>query len=143
MPPKAPTEIDQLVGRRVREQRKRVGLSQAKLAQALGITVAQLQKYEQGSNRIGASRLHQIAGLLEVPVGSFFEAQGGVDASRADVDGTLVTDQETDELVKAFRRITNAALRRALLDLARAAALSEETSPDDASAARISTAPLG
>jgi transcriptional regulator with XRE-family HTH domain len=84
MPPKAPTEIDQLVGRRVREQRLQMGLSQAKLAQALGITVPQLQKYERGLNRIGASRLHQIAGLLEVPVGSFFEAQGEAHTSSAD-----------------------------------------------------------
>jgi transcriptional regulator with XRE-family HTH domain len=133
MPPKAPTEIDQLVGRRVREQRLRVGLSQAKLAQLLGITVAQLHKYETGVNRIGASRLHQIARLLQVPVGFFFEAQEGADASRADVDGTQVTDQQTSELVKAFSRITNSAMRRALLDLARAAAHSEETSSDKTS----------
>lgn len=133
MLPKAPTEIDQLVGRRVREQRLRVGLSQAKLAQPLGITVTQLQKYETGVNRIGASRLHQIARLLEVPVGFFFEAQGRADASRADVDGTPVTDQQTSELVEAFSRITNSAMRRALLDLARAAAHPEEASSDNTS----------
>ncbi len=150
LPPKAPTDIDQLVGRRVREQRLRVGLSQAKLAQALGITVTQLQKYETGVNRIGASRLHQIARLLQVPVGSLFEAQEGAEAApppatqHGEPPPPAVPDQAVIELVAAFTRITNPAMRRALLDLARAAAhCSEEPTPDNASATRTRTAPLG
>ena len=60
---KDPNEIDRLVGSRVRQRRMQLGLSQEELAAALGITVPQVQKYEKGINRIGASRLHKIAGL--------------------------------------------------------------------------------
>src|SRR3954447_25763655 len=78
MGPKQPNEIDRLVGSRVRQRRMQRGMSQEQLAAALGITVPQLQKYEKGVNRIGASRLHKIAGLLGVPIGAFFEAHTGM-----------------------------------------------------------------
>src|SRR4051794_22914187 len=74
MGPKEPNEIDRLVGSRVRQRRMQLGMSQEQLAEQLGITVPQVQKYEKGVNRIGASRLHKIAGLLGVPIGFFFEA---------------------------------------------------------------------
>jgi transcriptional regulator with XRE-family HTH domain len=70
--PKAANEIDRLVGSRVRQRRMQLGMSQDALAAQLGLTVPQLQKYEKGVNRIGASRLHKIAGLLGVPIGAFF-----------------------------------------------------------------------
>ena len=67
MPRKFPDPIDQHVGRRVRMRRKMLGVSQTKLGNAIGVTFQQLQKYEKGSNRIGASRLTQIANVLKVP----------------------------------------------------------------------------
>ena len=69
MHPKAPNEIDRLVGSRVRERRMQIGMSQEQLAGELGITVPQVLKYEKGTNRIGASRLHKIAGIFDVPMG--------------------------------------------------------------------------
>ena len=80
MGPKEPNEIDRLVGSRVRQRRMQLGMSQEQLAEQLGLTVPQVQKYETGVNRIGASRLHKIAGLLGVPIGTFFEAHAGAQA---------------------------------------------------------------
>ena len=129
MSPKEPNEIDRLVGSRVRQRRMRLGMSQEGLAEQLGITVPQVQKYEKGVNRIGASRLHRIAGLLDVPIGCFFEAHAGPRASevgaaeeRHQPDPSVFADRETIELAMAFHRITRPELRRALLELARAAA---------------------
>ena len=70
---KAPSPTDQHVGSRVRMRRKMLGMSQEQLAEALGITYQQVQKCEQGANRIGASRLQQISHILQVPVAFFFE----------------------------------------------------------------------
>ena len=70
---KAPNPIDKHVGSRVRMRRVLVGMSQERLGEALGLTFQQVQKYEKGTNRIGASRLQQIAGTLQVPVAFFFE----------------------------------------------------------------------
>ena len=69
----APNPIDQHVGRRVRMRRKVLAISQQKLGAALGLTFQQVQKYEKGTNRIGASRLQQISHILRVPVAFFFE----------------------------------------------------------------------
>src|SRR4051794_37385252 len=138
MGPKEPNEIDRLVGSRVRQRRMQLGMSQELLAEQLGVTVPQVQKYEKGVNRIGASRLHKIAGLLGVPIGAFFEAHagaggaearepemGGAEAGAAEPgqpDPSVFADRETIALALAFRRITRPQLRRALLELARAAA---------------------
>src|SRR5262245_35868745 len=70
---KRPSPIDQYVGARVRMQRQLLEMSQTKLGDALGLTFQQIQKYEKGANRIGASRLQQIAHILQVPVSFFFE----------------------------------------------------------------------
>ena len=124
MHPKAPNEIDRLVGSRVRERRMQIGMSQEQLAGELGITVPQVQKYEKGVNRIGASRLYRIAGLLGVPISLFFEAHAAPhEAPQADPgapDPSVFADRETIELALAFHRITRPQVRRALLDLARA-----------------------
>src|SRR5262245_11635657 len=69
----APNPIDQHVGRRVRMRRKMLAMSQQKLGAALGLTFQQVQKYERGANRIGASRLQQMSHILQVPVEFFFE----------------------------------------------------------------------
>src|SRR4051812_44654834 len=125
MGPKEPNEIDRLVGSQVRQRRMQRGMSQEQLAEQLGITVPQVQKYEKGVNRIGASRLHKIAGLLGVPIGTFFEVHtgmGGAEGGPAAPDPSMLADRETIALALAFRRITRPQLRRALLELARAAA---------------------
>src|SRR5271163_3010052 len=73
MAKKAPNPIDKHVGSRVRMRRMMLGMSQEKLGNALGLTFQQVQKYEKGTNRIGASRLQQIAHIVQVPVAFFFE----------------------------------------------------------------------
>ena len=73
MTKKAPNPIDKHVGSRVRMRRMMLAMSQEKLGDALGLTFQQVQKYEKGTNRIGASRLQQIANILQVPVSFFFE----------------------------------------------------------------------
>src|SRR6202795_1485752 len=73
MAKKAPNPIDKHVGSRVRMRRMMLGMSQEKLGDALGLTFQQVQKYEKGTNRIGASRLQQISQILQVPVAFFFE----------------------------------------------------------------------
>jgi len=148
MGPKEPNEIDRLVGSRVRQRRMQLGMSQEQLAEHLGLTVPQVQKYEKGVNRIGASRLHKIAGLLGVPIGTFFEAHagaqarapemGGAEAGAAEAgaaepggpDPSVFADRETIALALAFSRITRPQLRRALLELARAAAHLDEPASD-------------
>src|SRR4051794_19664953 len=140
MGPKEPNEIDRLVGSRVRQRRMQLGMSQDELAAQLGITVPQVQKYEKGVNRIGASRLHKIAGLLGVPISFFFEAhegaqaretdRGGAEAEPAGPDPSVFADRETIALALAFSRITRPQLRRALLELARAVAHLGEPASD-------------
>src|SRR5919202_5374651 len=85
MAKKAPNPIDKHVGSRVRMRRMMLGMSQEKLGDALGLTFQQVQKYEKGTNRIGASRLQQISDILRVPVAFFFEGVPSVggDSSRA------------------------------------------------------------
>jgi transcriptional regulator with XRE-family HTH domain len=128
------SSIDVHVGGRVRLRRTMLGLSQEKLAEGLGLTFQQVQKYERGMNRIGASRLFQLAGLLDVPVGFFFDALpqsmsghgGGSEASlreageaqQSEAGGDDVLQRrETLEMVRAYYRITDPAVRKRLLDL--------------------------
>ena len=132
MTPKAPNEIDRLVGSRVRVRRMLIGMSQEQLGEALGITVPQVQKYEKGMNRIGASRLHKIAGVLNVPITYFFEPHDGAAAAIEEqdrLDPSLFADRETIAIAIAFNRITSPDVRRALLDLARAAASLDAAPP--------------
>ena len=74
---KEPQDVDRHVGSRVRMQRMAIGMSQGKLGDACGITFQQIQKYEKGMNRMGASRLHQIAGILQVPTGDPLRGRTG------------------------------------------------------------------
>src|SRR3979409_2192053 len=80
MTKKAPNPIDKHVGSRVRMRRMMVGMSQTKLGDALGLTFQQVQKYEKGTNRMGASRLQHIAHILQVPVSFFFEGAPSLSA---------------------------------------------------------------
>src|SRR5260221_11293482 len=125
MAKKAPNPIDKHVGSRVRMRRMMLSMSQEKLGDALSLTFQQVQKYEKGTNRIGASRLQQIAQILQVPVSFFFEGaphspghSGGMSEapSPADVADFLPTSYELS-LTKAFMRIKNSKLRRRIVDL--------------------------
>src|SRR6188472_1517435 len=123
MATKAPNPIDKHVGSRVRMRRMMLGMSQEKLGDALDLTFQQVQKYEKGANRIGASRLQQIAHILQVPVSFFFEGAPGAhqnglaDApSPAYVSDFLATSDGL-ALTKAFMNIKNPKLRRRIVDL--------------------------
>src|SRR4051812_15152475 len=83
---KSPNPTDKYVGARVRMRRMMLGMSQEKLGDALGLTFQQVQKYEKGSNRIGASRLQHIAQILQVPVSFFFEGGPAGEVSRGAAD---------------------------------------------------------
>ena len=122
---KAPNTTDQHVGRRVRMRRLMLAMSQEKLGAALGLTFQQVQKYEKGANRIGASRLQQLSHILQVPVEFFFEgapnasaphASNGSALSMAEIDD-FVSDLDGLRLIRAFMRIDNAALRRRIVML--------------------------
>jgi len=127
MTKKAPNPIDKHVGSRVRMRRMMLSMSQEKLGDALGLTFQQVQKYEKGTNRIGASRLQQIAQILQVPVAFFFEGAPELSPTPAP-DGmneapspTYVSDflatSDGLALTKAFMRIPDAKLRRRIVDL--------------------------
>ena len=117
-----PNPIDSHVGSRVRVRRTLLGLSQEQLAERLGIAFQQIQAYEKGTKRINASRLHELARVLEVPITFFFEDPP--EALLPESDGrqlTLIeffTQQDGVELAQAFVRIRNPRLRRLLIDLA-------------------------
>lgn len=131
---KAPNPTDKHVGARVRMRRMMLGMSQEKLGDALGLTFQQVQKYEKGANRIGASRLQQIAHILQVTVSFFFEGAPNVPGyqptglseapSPAYVSDFLATSDGL-ALTKAFMGIKNPKLRRRIVDLV------EQISGDD------------
>ena len=125
---KAPNPVDKHVGSRVRMRRLMLGMSQEKLGGALGLTFQQIQKYEKGANRIGASRLQQIATILQAPVSFFFEGApaspgaAGATGEFAEVDipdysTTLLSTSDGLALAKAFMRIENSRIRRRIVDL--------------------------
>jgi transcriptional regulator with XRE-family HTH domain len=121
---KAPNPIDKHVGSRVRMRRMMLAMSQEKLGDALGLTFQQVQKYEKGTNRIGASRLQQISQILQVPVSFFFEgapASGPEQAVKDAPSPAYVSDflatSEGLSLTKAFTRIKEPRIRRRIVDL--------------------------
>jgi transcriptional regulator with XRE-family HTH domain len=121
---KGPTAIDRQVGIRVRMRRLTLDMSQEQLAAGLGVTFQQVQKYERGHNRIGASRLQQLAEILQVPVGFFFEdfaVPGRTRASLSDLSNLLAT-ADGQALSRAFMNIRDARQRRCIVILAEAMA---------------------
>ncbi|MBA4210126.1 MAG: transcriptional regulator [Parvibaculum sp.] len=135
---KSPNPVDVHVGARVRMRRMLIGMSQEKLGEALGLTFQQVQKYEKGSNRIGASRLHQIGTVLGVPIDFFFE---GLDreeptdgAAHAHFDTELLSSAEGIQLNSAFFAISDPLLRKRILDLVKALA----GQPDEAEGGQAS-----
>ncbi len=137
MPKKLPNPVDKHVGSRVRMRRMMLGMSQEKLADGLGLTFQQVQKYEKGTNRIGASRLQQISQILQVAVSFFFEgapssgpaAQRNEATSPPYVSEFLATSDGLS-LTRSFTRIKDSKLRRRIVDLV------EQIAGDEPSIAR-------
>jgi transcriptional regulator with XRE-family HTH domain len=125
MPAKPPNPVDRHVGSRVRMRRIMLGMSQEKLGEGLGLTFQQIQKYEKGTNRIGASRIHQISEILQVPVSFLFEgspgssaaAKGFGDAPSPTYVADFLATSEGLALIRAFTRIPDIKLRRAIVDM--------------------------
>ncbi|MDG2034099.1 MAG: helix-turn-helix transcriptional regulator, partial [Rhodospirillales bacterium] len=121
------------VGGRVRLRRALLGLSQEKLAEAVGLTFQQIQKYERGANRIGASRMYDLSQVLDVPVSYFYDdmqedvkdrnAVGETGASE-DVacDKDSLTRRETFELVRAYYKVSNSSVRKRVFELVKSLA---------------------
>lgn len=121
MSKKQPNPIDKHVGSRVRMRRMMLSMSQEKLGDELDLTFQQVQKYEKGTNRIGASRLQQIAAALDVPVSYFFEgAPGGGRGARSvtpDYVARFVTSSDGLTLARCFDKIESPIVRRSLVNL--------------------------
>ncbi len=121
---KSTGSIDKEVGSRVRMRRISIGMSQEKLGDLLGLTFQQVQKYEKGTNRVSASRLQQIATLLGVEVGFFYEGASQVPGGSGAVDRQAVllaevsSSSEGVRLINSFVRISDPIVRRRLADLA-------------------------
>ena len=130
---KRPNPVDVHVGARIRLRRNMIGLSQEKLGESLGITFQQIQKYEKGTNRVGASRLQAIASILDVPVAFFFAEVPGRDSAldgMSESDGSrfvidFVNSGEGLQLNRAFARIADAKVRRKVVELVKALASEE------------------
>jgi transcriptional regulator with XRE-family HTH domain len=126
---KDPNPIDVFVGSRVRMRRLMVGLSQEKLADGLGITFQQVQKYEKGTNRIGASRLQAIADILGVHPSFFFQQDDGKPQSRetaADIHESHEISSFVASLNRAFLKIADPVLRKKIISLVAAMANTPE-----------------
>ena len=132
---KAPNPTDKYVGSRVRMRRIMLGMSQEKLGEALGLTFQQVQKYEKGTNRIGASRIQKISDILQVPVSFLFEggpgstvgAQGFSESPSTAYVSDFLATSEGLALTRAFTRIPDAKLRRSIVDMVEQIAAREGT----------------
>ena len=132
--PRGPNPIDIHVGARVRLRRNLLGLTLQTLAKAVGVTYQQLQKYERGVNRVGASRLFNLSRVLDVPISFFFDdlspaaagagrkrrARGLSEAPAAAIDFDVLSNRETIKLIRAYYRITDPRLRKRVLELVKA-----------------------
>jgi len=125
-PERSPNPIDVHVGLQVRLRRKELKISQEKLAEALGLTFQQVQKYERGANRISASKLYEIARALHVPIGWFFEGLSDPTGEAGPAGGEIpfahsfLTTQEGIALANLFPKVTRRRVRRRLVDLIKA-----------------------
>ena len=127
---KSPSPIDKHVGSRVRMRRLMLNMSQEKLADALGLTFQQVQKYEKGVNRIGAGRLFEVSRILNVPVDFFYEGVNATPTSANEQESApvmeFVSSGEGLQLSLAFMKIKDAKVRKRVLDLVKS--LAEEES---------------
>ena len=129
---RAPNPVDVHVGTRVRLRRTLLGMTQTGLGDAIGLTFQQVQKYERGVNRIGSSRLYDLARVLDVPVNFFFDempkeiasksgaAVSGLAAGAEDFDPNIVSKRETLELVRAYYKIESLQVRKRLFEMVKA-----------------------
>ncbi|MHA1153074.1 MAG: helix-turn-helix domain-containing protein [Alphaproteobacteria bacterium] len=129
---RAPNPVDVHVGTRVRLRRTLLGMTQTGLGQAIGLTFQQVQKYERGVNRIGSSRLYDLARVLDVPVNFFFDEMPKEIASKSGApssgrpegaevfDPDIVSKRETLELVRAYYKIDNPQVRKRLFEMVKA-----------------------
>ncbi len=144
---RTPNSVDVHVGARVRSRRMAVGLTQDKLAKAVGITFQQIQKYEKGSNRVGASRLQAIARILEMPVSYFFaDASGPLSAKLLEAQTIAAARKapaptEALKMIKTFIGMRDQDARRHLLGLAEALARRSENEKPQAHLSRKNSAP--
>lgn len=116
-----PHPVDVTVGNRVREMRIRKGLSQQALGDQVGVSFQQIQKYERGTNRMGSSRLIQIADVLDVPVSTFFEGLGKAEAtnvSSASEEGPL--NVKASKVARDWQRIGDERLQTKVAEMMRA-----------------------
>ena len=126
--------VDVHVGSRLRMRRTLLGLSQQKLGGKLGLTFQQVQKYERGANRIGASRLFELSKILDVPPSFFFEemptggasVQAGLAEPEDSFEHQFLGKRETLELVRAYYKITSLEVRKRIFDVIKAVAAEEE-----------------
>jgi len=138
-----PNPIDVHVGARVRMRRMLLGMSQERLGEAIGLTFQQVQKYERGANRVGSSRLFDLARVLDVPVSYFFDEMSASTSARS--PGRLrgmaeqkplpfepdpMAKRETLELVRAYYRITDSRVRKRVFELTKS--LANAAKSDDA-----------
>lgn len=138
---KQPNPVDIHVGGRLRMRRMLVGMSQEKLGEALGLTFQQVQKYEKGTNRIGASRLYNISQILSVPVNFFFEnipdGHGGANQfgytenSSDNFAYDFMNSAEGFQLGQAFSMIKDVRIRRRIIDLVRSLSDNKDYSVDN------------
>jgi transcriptional regulator with XRE-family HTH domain len=133
MSAKVPDPVDKNVGSRVRMRRRMLGMSQKTLGDQLGLTFQQVQKYEKGTNRIGASRLQQISKVLNVPPSFFFEGapagdgpSGFADDTRSQYVVDFLSTAEGLHLNRAFARIKDSKVRKRVIDLVTALADQED-----------------
>ncbi len=115
--------IDAHVGQRIRGRRTELGMSQTQVADALGVTFQQVQKYERGANRVGASRLYDLSNILDRPVEYFFE--GLTPTPKSEAEGTNLRSPETVELVNAYYKVDNPHVRRQILSTIRSISFGE------------------
>ncbi|MFD0988090.1 helix-turn-helix domain-containing protein [Methyloligella solikamskensis] len=134
---KKPNPVDAHVGSRVRLRRMLLGMSQERLGESMGLTFQQVQKYEKGVNRIGASRLFQISKILDVPVQFFFEEapqfDGSAPTGMAEAESEtfileFLNSREGLELNRAFVKIADPKVRKSVVDLVRSLSNQESKS---------------
>lgn len=128
--PRAASSVDVHVGTRIRLRRKTLKMSQEQLGEQLGITFQQVQKYERGTNRVGASRLWGISKVLQVPVQYFYDGlPDGVDGEHTDPPEIyeFINSSDGVALAMAVSQIKNKSVRRQILELARSLAAQENS----------------
>ena len=117
---KSASKTDKIVGRNIRIHRLARGLTQSGLGKSLGVTFQQIQKYEQGDNRVGSGRLYQIASIFEVPITAFYEGSDPPKTAKISSPFDLLSDPMSLRMIQAFAEISGQKTRRSVLALVEA-----------------------